>query len=360
MRKCPATLVVLTMAAALGVVGVQAAAAAAAPAPGVSCPEGTYAPLVGITHYDDGGLGYRYRIGQEIHEVPIAPAGFNPATAANAMLARYGLPERPAATDVAGMQRWHGLLDGWKRNTDASLCVGTERKYHQFMPATRAAVAGTDEATTYSVQSINWAGYVADAGAGTTTYIAAQGDFVHPTLHSPNCSPNEEGSWTGIGGYHSGRLIQAGTEMSTNRAWYEYLGNNGAGIAPVYTINVHPGDRIHTYEVIQRSTGQTTFYVYDTATGVNKSVVLTLSVSTYYDGSSTAYIDEMPNPNVNYLRNFGSIAWTNAQAQRTSGTWYTLQSQNEVEVILVYGGITNAHPGAMTGSKTFTEHWYHC
>jgi hypothetical protein len=209
------------------------------------------------------------------------------------------------------------------------------------------------------VQSSNWAGYVANSGAGNTTYIAAQGDFIQPTYHT-SCSPSEEGSWTGIGGYNSGRLIQAGTEMSTNRAWYEYLGNNGAGIAPVYTINVGSGHRIHTYEVIQRSTGKTTFYVYDTYTGINKSVVVTLSVSTYYDGSSTAYIDERPNGAYYWLRNFSSIAWTNAKAQKTSGTWYSLQSQSEVEVILVENGITLARPGAMTGSQSFTEHYYHC
>jgi hypothetical protein len=35
-------------------------------------------------------------------------------------------------------------------------------------------------------------------------------------------------------------------------------------------------------------------------------------------------------------------------------------AQTEVEVILVEAGNTLAHPGAMTGSQSFTEHYYHC
>jgi hypothetical protein len=72
-----------------------------------------------------------------------------------------------------------------------------------------------------STSSLNWSGYATDPGSGIT---AVKSTFTVPTV-SP-LPPGFAANWTGIGGYTSSDLIQAGTsedEVEGDYAWYEIL-----------------------------------------------------------------------------------------------------------------------------------------
>lgn len=265
---------IAAMVASLGAAP-AAGADATASVSGVSCPPGS-TPIrpVSSTIRADGGTDTFFDVEGDgtLTKVPTPPPSFDPITASDDDLESYGLPPRPSNRDAAAV--WSADMENWKRNPDPGLCATDYR----------------------AVQSGNWAGYFADGSAGS--YHAVQGDYRQPSSLSTTCANSTLASWTGLGGYDSEKLIQAGTAYllgsTTAVAWYEYLGPNGQGIplTVMAGVTISPGDRIHTYEVIQTSTGQTTFYVANLTNGTSKSVIKTLSVSTYYDGSTAEFIDE--------------------------------------------------------------------
>jgi len=108
--------------------------------------------------------------------------------------------------------------------TPASLATGaasaaTAASSHgRLIPAHVGQVLPTKNADT---TSLNWSGYATDPGSGVTG--------VASTFTVPSVSPVPPGfaaNWTGIGGYNSSDLIQAGTSedaVQGNYAWYEIL-----------------------------------------------------------------------------------------------------------------------------------------
>jgi hypothetical protein len=311
-----------------------------------SCPPGTTAiQAVSKKVRPDGGTDTYYDIDHDgtLTDVPTPPPGFDPLSASDVDLESYGLPPRPANADAAAA--WSAEMKGWRRNPDPGLCDTDYR----------------------AAQSLNWAGYYAAGSAGT--YRAVQGDFRQPSSLSTTCANSTLASWTGLGGYNSEKLIQAGTAYllgsSTAVAWYEYLGPNGQGInlTVMSGVTISAGDRIHTYEVIQTSTGQTTFYVANLTNGTSKSVIKTLSVSTYYDGSTAEFIDERLTYSgvLTPLRRFSDVNWTNAKVFLADGTWHSLGSQSEHAINMVNASLhTLAFPFALSSTTTFTERWNDC
>ena len=346
--------------ATLALGAMQQTVVTAAPAQG-PCPAGTtwVRPSSGST-LPDGGTMNQYNIHGETHEVPVPPVGFSPMTASDASLESYGMPPRP--TDAAGLSAWKADMANWRRTPDRGLC---ETPYRS--DASKAATTASDD-TQAAQLSLNWAGYVIDTTSNA--YIAVQGDFTQPTVKDTVCTTETEASWTGLGGFNTARLIQTGTAYlrgsTTPVAWYEYLGANGAGInlTTMPSVTVHKGDRIHTYVVIQTSTGKTTFYVADNTTGTSQSVIKTLSVGTYYDGSSTDFIDERLSVGgtIQTLYDFTNVAWTNTKVQNTAGTWSTLGSHTEVAVdmVNVVDHDILAAPAAMSSTTTFLDDYKQC
>jgi Peptidase A4 family len=87
----------------------------------------------------------------------------------------------------------------------------------RLIPSHKGQVLPTHNAST---SSLNWSGY-ATTGSGIT---GVKSTFKVPTV-SP-LPPGFAANWTGIGGYTSQDLIQAGTsedEIEGNYAWYEIL-----------------------------------------------------------------------------------------------------------------------------------------
>jgi len=356
-------LILAVLLGGLGAAPVQMVTAADSSLVAAACPPGT-TPLKPVTTRvrGDGGTDTYYDVEHDgsLTDVPIPPVGFDPLGATDAQLASYGLPPRP--TDTAELVSWSTDMASWKRNPDPGLCATDYRA-----DALLRASDGTDSIVA-DESSYNWAGYIAERS--TNTYVAVQGDFHQPSSLSTSCSGSTLASWTGFGGFYTQKLIQAGTAYlagsSTPVAWYEYLGPNGAGInlTVMSGVTVRAGDRIHTYEVIQTSTGQTTFYVADNTTGTSKSVIKTLSVSTYYDGRTDEFIDERLtyNGSLTPLRNFGTNGWYNTKVYTKDGTWHSLGSQTEVQVNMYseFTGYLMAYPYTMSSTTTFTDDWVRC
>src|SRR5581483_2091822 len=88
----------------------------------------------------------------------------------------------------------------------------------RLIPAVKGAVLPTRNSTT---SSLNWSGYATDPGSGIT---GVKSTFTVPTVAV--APPGFAANWTGIGGYNSQDLIQAGTsedELQGYYAWYEIL-----------------------------------------------------------------------------------------------------------------------------------------
>jgi hypothetical protein len=327
-----------------------------------SCPDGgSPLPGAGSDRLADGGRIDHFQSDDGTVDVPVAPNGFDPLTASADDLDTYGLPPRPEDPD--SLADWTAQMTQWPRTPDAGLC--------EESVVNRAAMGhhASSSGAIFTIEnSSNWAGYSVST-PGTTTYIAVQGDFHQPT-RGASCSGAQESSWTGIGGFNDTTghpLMQTGTAITdtgTYYAWYEYL-NDSHQNPPVtmQSVKVHPADRIHTYVVHQRSTGKTTFYVADNTSGTSQSVIVSLA-SSYYDGTSAEMIDERPfNPIIGLLPlvNFDQISWTNAQIQKTSGTWYTLGSQSEIEIDMRTSSIHYlAFPYSLDTSTTFRDNYFNC
>jgi len=311
----------------------------------------------------DGGTTTEYRIGGEVHSVPIPPVDFDPLTATEAGLERYGLPPRPAV----GPERddWLATMTNWERNPDPGLCL-TDLWTSSMSPIDSASGGQTPGYAGAAFNTYNWAGYTTDLAVHA--YIAVQGDFYHPTKYATACSGPTAASWTGLGGMNSESLIQTGTAILANDAqvaWYEYLGPGDAGIplTVMSGVSVAHGHRIHTYVVHQTSTGLTTFYVANNTNGQSKSVIVDLDTGTYYDGASTDFNDERLTYSGSFtpLVRFLQIDWWNTKVQKTSGAWYTLGCQAEKDVKMVnVAGQTMAYPNAMSSTTTFRDNWVRC
>jgi hypothetical protein len=308
-------------------------------------PGETWLQPTAVEKQSDGGQLDDYWIDGLLNQVAVPPRNFQPLTASDEALAMYGFPARPAAEDA--LAAWTDDLANWKPTPDLGLCQTTMR----------ATV----------VQASNWSGYYATVSSNL--YIAAQGDYHQPTAGSTSCTSPQEVSWVGVGGVYSNALIQDGTGISTSGgyyAWYEYLNTSGGGISitKLPSVTVHAGDRMHSYTVHQTSgVGQTTFYVADNTTSTSQSVIVNLS-SSYYDGRTAEWIDERPlvNGSNSPLRNFGTVNWTNTQAQRANSTWYTLGSQPYVEVDMMDNTFSHylAFPNSLSSNTTFTDNWFRC
>jgi hypothetical protein len=112
----------------------------------------------------------------------------------------------------------------------------------RLIPSHKGQVLPTRNDTT---SSLNWSGYATDPGSGIT---GVKSTFTVPSVSA--VPPGFAANWTGIGGYTSQDLIQAGTsedEVEGDYAWYEILPasetqlTNRTGEA---TCTVNPGDTV--------------------------------------------------------------------------------------------------------------------
>jgi hypothetical protein len=168
------------------------------------------------------------------------PRGFNPVTASEDELDRYGYPPRPDADSTpdayAEWLRAVTLAKTWVAPT------GVLRTDHVN------ARARFDS----NQQSTNWSGMV-DKGA-TGQFTKALGKWHVPAVITDAAhSPAYSSLWVGLDGYTSNDLVQDGTEsdavdvigwlVTSYFVWIEYVPDQGMTELPNFDVN--PGDEVY-------------------------------------------------------------------------------------------------------------------
>jgi hypothetical protein len=160
--------------------------------------------------------------------------------------------------------------------------------------------------------STNWSGYADSAGAGAVTAVI--GSWTVPTVTGSGTS--DSAAWVGIDGFDSPTVEQTGTAMdlvnghAEYSAWYELFPNAEVTIP---SLTVHPGDTINASVIYNASANDFVLSITDASDG--NSFTTTQSAPNA-QRSSAEWIMEAPSSNAGVLplANFGSIAFTNAQA----------------------------------------------
>jgi hypothetical protein len=318
---------------------------------------------IAVKPLPDGGRAYVYSIDGTTATFPVPPAGFDPLHASDALLAEYGFQPRPAA-DSPAYASWAESMASYRSTPVPNIALGP-------------AISAPHRQTTSGgfIQS-NWGGWIADWGAGTTHYVATEMDFTEPTNSSTTCSGASMAAWTGLGGYHTGKLVQDGVEVPTNGlslcsskasgycAWYEYL--NDANPNPpriMSNVTIHSGDNMHLYSVYSASLGRINFYVADNTTATSQSVIITGVGTSYYDGSAGDFIGAEAASGTP-LKHFGNFSTRNSYAENTAGSWTTISSAlhpTKSTLINIFNGDVLATTGNLNSSGTgFSMSWLRC
>lgn len=316
----------------------------------VGATPGAVRPMVNV-QLPNGAHQFKFVIAGLTNTVLTPPVNFHPLTATNAQLKAYGFPARP--TSLAELATWEKAMGAWRSAPVPKLTV--TNIYNNMRIIHAPDVHNGVE------QSSNWSGYF--TSSSYNQWDAAQGFFVQPTDYSTS-SNKYESSWVGLGGVNSGALIQDGTQMNAGQygAWYEYLGNGGAGVPEINfnSINVNPGDQMYTYVSYNPNDGNAYFYVEDESNGTSQSATVNLG-SNYYDGTTAEWINERPEigSQLSQLADYGSQGWTGAQAYNAyTGNWDNLgnETNNSIDMYSSAGNLLS-QAGNLQSSTSFTDTW---
>jgi hypothetical protein len=148
-----------------------------------ACGIPTY-PVSSTTQLPDGGTRYNYDLGSSgTFSLPVPPASFDPSTAPESDLAMYGLPPRPAQTNLAGYADW----------------VATYSGLH-WSPAP-PFIANPLGLPPHITSSGPWAGFDAFTPDKTNYFKSVDDTWTEPHVDETACGSNQDVAfWTGIGG----------------------------------------------------------------------------------------------------------------------------------------------------------------
>lgn len=219
-----------------------------------------------------------------------------------------------------------------------------------LIPAVKGAKLPTSGGT---VASLNWSGYAVTPGSGVT---AVASDFTVPA--AALLPPGFAATWTGIGGYNSSDLIQAGVgenSLPNNAlfgtqyyAWYELLPNAETPISGCTgdpNCTVTPGDQVSVN--ISNVSGNTWSVSLSDAGKWSWSHDVTYASS----GSSAEWILEAPTVVAQtILANVGTAHFGPTSTFTRGGTTYTIAQGNPTQIVLSpspVGGVDEATPSAL-------------
>jgi hypothetical protein len=206
-----------------------------------------------------------------------------------------------------------------------------------------------------TVDSLNWSGYAVTPSADNIT--AVNSTFVVPSAGL--VPPGFAATWTGIGGYSTSDLIQAGAaEQSAPSdpllgpqyyAWYELLPNSETpltGCSGDPNCTVTPGDQISVS--ISNVSGDTWSIQLTDAGKWSWSKDVSYSSSK----SSAEWILEAPTLVVaqTLLANVGTVHFGPTSTYTAGGTTYTIAQGNPTQIDLSpspVGGLDEATPSAL-------------
>jgi hypothetical protein len=217
----------------------------------------------------------------------------------------------------------------------------------RFVPAVKGQVLPTRNADT---SSLNWSGYATDPGSGIT---AVDSTFVVPTASA--VPPGFAATWTGIGGYTSQDLIQAGTSENSSGlvgdqyyAWYEILPASETQLTDCTgdtACTVTPGDKV-TVDIHEDGTDLWSIALTDAghwSWQQNISYTSTESSAEWIFEAPTLVVQTIPaDTGTNY---FGPTStFTDA-----SGT-HTIAQGDPITIDMGPGGVNEATPSALASN----------
>lgn len=238
--------------------------------------------------------------------VTLGPRGFNPATASDADLARYGYPPRPKTTLASGAGA------AWLEAVRTTSITFTRSVAHPdlFMgPAQRTARVGATIANG-SATSNTWSGFAnfGDAANAGSPFSDVVGEWFVPGVVPDIFKASYSALWAGLDGWTDKDVVQAGTfqnvsscftgcwQLTSYKAWYEFFPDTSQEM-----FSVNPGDRIYTESWITFNAAGIpvgNFYVKDITAQVGGQDAETMPTydPTYpqFDGSSAEWIMERP------------------------------------------------------------------
>ncbi len=203
-----------------------------------------------------------------------------------------------------------------------------------------------------TVTSLNWSGYAVTPSAGGITAVTST--FTVPSAGL--IPPGFAATWTGIGGYSSTDLIQAGVGEDSLPtlpvvgtqyfAWYELLPNSEVqltGCAGDATCAVSPGDSVNVH-IFQDGGNQWTISVVDA-----NHWSWTSNVNYQSSNSSAEWILEAPSIEglQSTLANTGTTSFGNVSTYTAGGQTFTVAQGAPTQIVLSPGLINEATPSAL-------------
>lgn len=284
---------------------------------------------------------YRFKlaggtIGSQVVTVP----NWSMASAPDSELAAYGLPTRP--NDPAALAVWKEFAAQWTPPTSLGGCTAHKGS---------SAYSG-------GVSSPNWAGGIAGAGL---SYGVAEMKWTEPTFDS-TCSGSAMSIWTGIGGWNSNRLLQAGVDNigqgnSSNYAFDQILPLQGTEHRLSSNTQIPGGHSMYSYAAGNATTFSSVVKDYTNGQAYGMSYG---NLSGNYDSSTAEWVTESPGmTNGSYfpLRrpSSGSVSIPYATANRTQ-----LSSIPKTYVInQIRSGVTY-QTSSFNGANAWSDTWKHC
>ena len=223
--------------------------------------------------------------------------------------------------------------------------------------AVAAPIVGLEHQGKADTSSSNWSGYAA-YNSTHSAFSDVKGDWTVPTA---NCQGNKgqqssvATSFTGLDGYFSGTVEQAGTDVDCIGrtpfyvAWYEFY-PAAATFLDQSTYPVNPGD--HMRNEVSVSGGTVTVTLQNLTQNWTLTPGPTLSASGL-DLSSAEWILEAP---TSKLTNFGSASYFNATATDATQTDAPISSFLNDKITMVRGRFKpRATPSSLgSGGDNFT------
>jgi Peptidase A4 family len=286
------------------------------------------------------------RNGVSIRTYEPSPADFDPLTAPDSLLLRYGFPSRPDARQFPELRkRWERELSR-KMNYIVPTFHVVEGKTHGPGRASEAGASGT---------STNWSGSVALVPSAGDSFQWIEGRWTVPNPY-PSTSDgiwDWAAEWIGIDGWNgSGDVLQAGTETdalfangSTQRdcyVWWEWFHPGDSGEVRIDNFPVSPGDVIYCLLCVH-STTSGSFFIRNVSSGNSTSFTVTAAPGVSLVGNSAEWIVERPTAlatdSLSSLADYGMVYFDESDSFRTgtsgsakvdlgSGTFLTMVDNN--------------------------------
>ncbi|WP_370084580.1 hypothetical protein [Streptacidiphilus sp. MAP12-16] len=281
----------------------------------------------------------------------VAPADFNPLTASNAELARYGFPRHPKHND----QAWKAAMKAAKhRTTDTTTWTCAGITHGKMIPGPKLKTGIVSPAWSLGpgnpVTSSNWAGNQVPQATDEATW-----EWIVPGGHAkqPNTCYSMVSPWVGIGNGVSGDpLVQAGSEdhydcngYNVHYMWHQVYPEGSVAFVHPYSFGI--GDDIYVDVWVS---GYTAYYFMEDKT---KGQYTTYSEN--YSGNVSRSAEWIIEKGGNGLSAWnGAMSTYNAYWQYTGGSLDPAGAWPHNSYHLYYNGQDVAHGGAWTDPGTYS------